>query len=189
MANLVNQISIGCAVNSAIINDVVKTNDFNNSCINTPLKYNIKPPKENEPWPFLNTSWEAYKLYCLIVVPKELYKLSKDDEFYQNLLAKDIMRNFNIKKEKKTFNSSPDYHFNSLRNSISHVNYSFNENRDFIMWDHPPRKSEKDDWHWHIEVSQGNMNLFLGELSEFIFKIYNETNDGTRDKETYQKNS
>ncbi len=189
MNNLIEQISIGCTVNSAIMNNTMKNNDFLKSCIEVPKKYNIIAPQENMPWPFFNTSWEAYKLYCMIVVPKELYNLSKDDEFYQNLLDKNIMRNFNIIKSKKTFEKSPVYHFNSLRNSISHVNYSFDENKNFIMWDHKPGQSEEVNWHWYIKISQKNMNIFLGELNEYIFQIYNEIKSGVRNPMTYEKNS
>ncbi len=106
------------------MNNTMENNNFLTSCIEVPKKHNIIAPHENMPWPFFNTSWEAYKLYCMIVVPRELYKLSKDDEFYKNLVDKNIMRNFNIKKSGKTFKESPAYHFNSLRNSISHDNYT-----------------------------------------------------------------
>ncbi len=171
------------------MNNTMENNNFLTSCIEVPKKHNIIAPHENMPWPFFNTSWEAYKLYCMIVVPRELYKLSKDDEFYKNLVDKNIMRNFNIKKSEKTFKESPAYHFNSLRNSISHVNYNFNGNGDFIMWDHKPRQPEEANWHWHIEISQNDMNIFLGELNEFIFQIYNEIKSGLRNSKTYEKNS
>lgn len=119
MNKLVNQISIGCAVNSAIINDVMgkAEGDFQKSCMEIPLRHNIKPPIPGAQWPFKNASWEAYKLYCMIVVPKELYKLAEEDEFYKNLVNKNVMRNFTVKKQ-KTFQESPSYHLNSLRNAI-----------------------------------------------------------------------
>jgi hypothetical protein len=185
MTELINQISIGCAVNSAIINDVLNKRDFTDSCVNIPLKHNIKPPIPGMPWPFQNSSWEAYKLYCMLVVPKELYKLPEEDEFYKDLSAKNVMRNFAIKKQRKSFQESPLYHFNSLRNSISHVNYSLNKEGDFTMWDHPPRKIAEEFWHWHVEISKVHMYSFLGEMAEAIFKIYNEINQGLRDSITY----
>lgn len=83
MSKLIEQISIGCAVNCAIINDVMINKDgtFNELCIEVPKKYNIISPQPDLPWPFQNSSWEAYKLYCIIVVPKELYKLTNDDRY------------------------------------------------------------------------------------------------------------
>lgn len=187
MSKLIDQISIGCAVNSAIINDVMTKGNgsFNDSCVEVPKKYNIVSPVPNMPWPFQNASWEAYKLYCMIVVPKELYKLPQDDQFYLDLVNKDVLRNFTIEIQRKTFQESPLYHFNSLRNSISHVNYSIEKNGDFVMWDHPPGKEAEEFWHWHIKITKDNMHLFLGEINEHIFKLYNEINQGLRDSNTY----
>jgi|GEM_PF-1521683 len=187
MSKLIGQISIGCAVNSAIINDVMakKIGSFHDSCVDVPKKHNIVPPVPGMPWPFQNSSWQAYKLYCLIVVPKELYKLSGDDQFYLDLVSKKVMRNFTIKKQRKPFEKSALYHFNSLRNSISHLNYSIEEDESFIMWDHPPKKEEEKFWHWHIEITKDNMDLFLDEVSDYTFKLYNEIKQKIRDPNTY----
>lgn len=66
-----------------------------------PKKYNFIPPAPNMQWPFQNSSWEVYKLYCMIVVPKELYNLAESDSYYTDLVKKDVMHNFNIKKQRK----------------------------------------------------------------------------------------
>lgn len=187
MVKLVDQISIGCAVNSAIINDAMRKKEFVESCVDVPLQYNILPPESGAPWPFKNTSWEAYKLYCMVVVPKELYNLPENDEFYQSLIAKDVFRGFISHKEKKSFSESPIYYFSSLRNSISHVNYCINDSCGFEFWDHPPKKSEVCHWHWHVTVSKKDMDIFLDEIAEAVFKIYNETRQGLRDPNTYKK--
>jgi len=157
MSKLINQISIGCAVNSAVISDVMskENGSFKDSCIEVPKKYNIVPPVPDVPWPFQNASWEAYKPYCMIVVPKEQYKLPEEDQF------------------------------NSLRNAISHVNYSIEEGGSFVIWDHPHKKEAEEFWHWHIEITKANMHLFLGEVNEYIFKLYNEINQGLRYSNTY----
>jgi len=187
MVKLVDQISIGCAVNSAIINDAMSKKEFIESCVNVPLQHNILPPEPSAPWPFQNASWDAYKLYCMVVVPKELYNLPENDEFYQSLRNKDVFRSFTVHKERKSFSESPIYYLNSLRNSISHVNYCISDNCEFELWDHPPKKSEVCHWHWHVKVAKNDMDIFLGEIAEAVFKIYNEIKQGLRDPNTYEK--
>lgn len=188
MASLVNQISIGCAVNSAIIDDAIRKDGFIDSCINVPLRYGILPPGEGAPWPFHNASWQAYRLYCLIVVPKELYGLPEGDEFYGSLMAKDVFRSFKfIKRKEKKGNSEIFYYFNSLRNSISHVNYLIDSSGEYCFWDHPPGKSDCTYWHWQVKVKGSDMNIFLGEVAEAVFKIYNEVRAGLRNPDTYIK--
>lgn len=176
-----HDIPINCAVNVAIINELSRTNDFKKACINVPLKFNIKPPNKGAPWPFFNISWGAYMMYCLLVVNKEIYNISVDDDFYKNLIFKDVMKDFKIKKERHSFTKDPRYHFNSMRNSISHVNYIIND-EEISFWDHPQNKSEKKYWHWEVTINHKDFMVFLGILNEVNFKFYNEIKDGRRDQ-------
>ena len=53
------------------------------------------------------------------------------------------------------------------------------------MWDHPPKKGEEEFWHWHIEITKSDMDLFLEEINVHIFNLYNEINQGLRDSNAY----
>ncbi|SCN46484.1 hypothetical protein BAZMOX_258785_0 [methanotrophic endosymbiont of Bathymodiolus azoricus (Menez Gwen)] len=174
MSNLTDQISICCAVNSAIMSDARSKKEFIESSKNVVKKLKIVPPKDtnNNVWPFFNSSWDAYHLYCLIVVPKELYGLRNDDPFYQKLKAKKIFRNFNIIKSEKSPIDNLEYHFRSLRNSISHVNFSIGNDSSYTMWDHLPHKKELE--HWRVKISKPNMIIFFEEMADSLFDIYNE---------------
>jgi hypothetical protein len=171
------QIPIGCAVNVAIINEISNTETFKKACIEVPLKFGMIPPQENSPWPFFNISWGSYMMYSHFVVAKELYNLQNDDEFFQSLIAKNAMQDFNVLKEKHSFNDQPLYHFKSFRNAISHVNYTVDDNS-IKLWDHPPSKNEPENWHWEVEISNDNFLKFLGLVNESNFIFYNEINSG-----------
>jgi hypothetical protein len=179
-----NQIPLGCALNVAIINEALSTNDLNRARIEIPLQYNIIPPEEGEPWPLVNMSWYAYMLYCLLVVPKEMYEnIPSEDPIYRHYIQIRLMSNFDIKKEKKEFKSDPKYHFRSLRNSVSHLNYTLKSSNIFHMWDHPPGVSEKQNWHWEVSISLEKLHIFLGEIADSTLRIYNEVESGTRDND------
>ena len=169
------QIPIGCAMNVAIINELSKTDIFAKICIETPLKFGIKPPSLNTPWPFFNISWGAYMMYCLFVVSREIYNLDKDDEFFQKLISKSAMKDFNILRERYSFTDNPLYHFKCFRNAISHVNYKV-ENDKIKLWDHPPRKEQNEYWHWEVEISNHKFLIFLGFVNEGNYELYNEIN-------------
>jgi hypothetical protein len=175
------EIPIGCAVNVAIINEISKTESFKKACIEVPLKFGIKPPLENTPWPFFNISWGSYMMYSLFVVAKELYNLQNDDVFFNNLVKKNAMKDFNILKEKHSFYVQPLYHFKSFRNAISHVNYTIDHNN-IKLWDYASGKSDKKDWHWEVEISNDNFMKFLGLINESNFNFYNEINSGKRNQ-------
>lgn len=173
------EIPIGCAVNIAIVKELSKTDAFTKACIQTPLKYGIKPPVENTPWPFFNISWGAYMMYSLFVVSKEIYNLNKTDDFFQNLVAVNAMGKFRICAERDTFSDDPPYHFKSFRNAISHVNYAVDNHR-IKLWDHPPKKENQK--HWEVEASHRDFMTFLGQVNEENFKVYNEIRSGVRNE-------
>ena len=101
------QIPIGCSVNVAIMAQFQSTDVFRQKCIQVPSMMGIQPSVPGEPWPFFNLSWGAYLLYCLIVVPKELYNLPNEDEFYARLEKENVMESFTVKKEIKSFQDDP----------------------------------------------------------------------------------
>jgi hypothetical protein len=181
MSDRRKQIPIGCAVNVAIINELSKNDAFTKACIEVPLKFGIKPPVENAPWPFFNISWGAYMMYSLFVVSKELYNLNKDDDYFQKLVDGNVMSDFLILKERNTFNDNPLYHFTSFRNAISHVNYTIDNNK-IKLWDHPHRKPEPENWHWEVEITNQEFMIFLGKVNERNFEFYNDINSGIRDE-------
>lgn len=176
------QIPIGCAVNIAIISELSNTETFTRACIEVPLKYGIIAPQSNIPWPFFNISWGAYMMYSFFVVSKELYNLQNNDNFFQNLIIKNALQDFNISKEKYSFSEQPLYHFKSFRNAISHVNYRVDDDN-IKLWDHPPGKSEPENWHWEVEISNGNFMRFLRIINESNFIFCNEINSGKRNQD------
>lgn len=90
------------------------------------------------------------------------------------------MKDFKIEKERHSFTENPLYHFKSMRNAISHVNYKINDD-EISFWDHLQGKSEEKYWHWEVTVSHKDFMVFLGKLNEVNFKFYNEIKEGTRD--------
>ena len=180
------QIPIGCAINIAIINELSQTEEFKKACVNVPIKYGITPPHDGAMWPFFNISWGAYMMYSLFVVSKELYNLPKEDEYFQHLVTKKAMKDFNIIRERKSFSEDPKYHFSSFRNAISHDNYVIDDDK-IKLWDHPPRKPNPEDWHWIIEIPNNDFLSFLGIVNEANFRLYNEINSGLRNSDGTKK--
>lgn len=175
------QIPISCAINVAIINKISNTDTFKDACKNVPIIMGVQLPNAGAIWPFFNVSWSAYMMYSFFVVPKEIYSVDKNDEFYAKLVSKNFMKNFTISKQRENFDDNPLYHFGCFRNSISHVNYDANENR-IRFWDHPKGKKEQVDWHWEVEIETKHLPEFFIAISEANFNFYNEIKAGKRDR-------
>lgn len=171
------QIPTMCSVNVSIIDRLSQSKEFVQKCIEVPVELGFGHPDPGEPWPFMNPSWAAYMMYCLLVVPKELYQLPKNDPFYADLQKKDVFSNFDVKLQRKSFSDDPQYHFASLRNAISHVNYQIDQST-FNFWDHPPRKPNER--HWEVSVEESDLMAFLCKLSDASNRLYAELKDGVR---------
>jgi len=141
------------------------------------------PTVPGEAWPFFNLSWGAYMMYCLLVVPKELFNLPKDDDFYVRLKNENVMDGFTVKKERHGFQDDPRYHFTSFRNAVSHVNYSIDSADVFTLWDHLPKKPDKSDWHWEISISHSDMKPFFDKVAIATLQVYNEIKNGIRNSD------
>ncbi|EHK9186472.1 HEPN family nuclease [Vibrio vulnificus] len=168
MHNL-KKIPMGCIGNMGVISCLKGTDEFNKACIAAPKLLGFENSEQNE-WPFFNPSWGAYLLYCLIVVPKELYELDPEGDFYKELKRKNVMRHFEIHAESNSFSDKPDYHFRSMRNSVSHVNYSLDNSDLFEMWDHKP--GQPNNRHWHVSIKHDDMQKFFVELAECLVPYF-----------------
>ena len=118
----------------------------------------------------MNLSWGAYMMYCLLVVPKEFYDLPMEDPFYTDLKEREVMQYFTVTKERETFAKNPRYHLNSLRNAISHVNFTIDANNELTFWDHPPGKPEKR--HWEVRATESRLLEFLRIMANATHCIY-----------------
>lgn len=173
MKDLRIQIPLGCSMNIAIINEIKDHPFFLEACKTVPLKYGIKSGQTEITWPFYNFSLGAYMLYCQIVVPKEIYKLDKDDDYFISLQNHKAFDLFTIHKQKKAVKDDIKYHWGAFRNAISHVNYMDNGNT-IIFWDHPPGKSEKENWHWYVEITYEKLYEFLNLVNVENIKFYDK---------------
>ena len=172
------QIPTQCWVNVAIIDRLQQTSLFKKYCVDVPREAGFQGLGPESEWPFMNLSWGAYMMYCLLVVPKELYNLPKEDPFYTGLQKREVMQYFTISKERETFARNPRYHLRSFRNAISHVNYEIDANSELTFWDHPPGEPQKR--HWEVRATEDHLLEFLRVMADAWHRIYAEIQQGQR---------
>ena len=81
-------------------------------------------------------------LYSLIVVPKELWKLGKDNPIYSEIDKVWSLEKVTISKDISTY-KVPIYKFiHHLRNAIAHANFKF-ESGNFEFWDQDKQQPER----------------------------------------------
>ena len=184
MKSLSDQISHTCAINVSIINSLNDHPEFLRACREVPASLGVVPPSAEAPWPFThNMSWYAYQLYCLVVVPKELYALPEEDDLYTSLVDSDLFAGFDVLKEppSKSFAEHPKYHLDSFRHAVSHVNYGFDDSTHrFVFFASSQSKPDYADRKWEIAADAECLHGFFRKMANTCMMLYNEIKDGTR---------
>lgn len=108
-------------------------------------------------WTLMNPAHVASLLYCLIVVPKEVWNPSSNDDFYKLLDTHKPLDLFTVKKWMPPSNEHPIQDFlRHLRNASSHARFSVNAEQDFEFWDES-RSSEN----FRVSITRDNLAKFL----------------------------
>ena len=78
-------------------------------------------------------------LYCLIVVPKELWLKNEKHPVFDELNMLDLLRFVTIRTRPPQFDANPAFQLlRHLRNAVSHVNFAITDSGLFIFWDQKP---------------------------------------------------
>lgn len=167
-----DEIPFTCAMNFSIINELIRNDNgqFKDACIRVPRDtHKVGGLSEHKPWPFRNASWIAYALYCMIVVPNEIYNDQEELCLCNKLEEKKAFSLFKIEGE-RCADRGVQCHFKSLRNAIAHVNYEFTENG--VRFRNFPSSKDKSVANWEASICQKDLWKFLGYLAEETVNIY-----------------
>ena len=117
-------------------------------------------------------------MYCILVVPKELYQLPKEDSFFAGLHHNRAMQFFRVKTQRFTIHEDLRYQLNCLRNAVSHLNYTIDNAKKFTFWDHPPKQPHNR--HWEAEVEHAALLRFLHIMADAAHRVYADIRNGRR---------
>jgi len=113
---------------------------------------------------FMNAGHMAGLMYCLILVPKELSNVDKENPILEKL----PIELFTFSQANKKFNDNPQlYLLRYLRNAIAHVNFVVKEIdgvKVFTFWN---IKNKQRDWEASITLT--NLNKFLSILGRHFW--------------------
>jgi hypothetical protein len=79
-------------------------------------------------------------LYCLVVVPKEIWASNAEHPVYRAIAKAWSVPKETVSRHRRGFWDRPTYQFiHHLRNAVSHANFSFESGR-FSFWDRRPNE-------------------------------------------------
>lgn len=122
---------------------------------------------------FKNPAYIAGMLYCLVVVPKELWLQPQNHQVYNILQQNSVVELFEIINKDKRFDQDPTYYLiHHLRNSVAHASFRVNQSQDFVFTDSRNKNGPVD---WEARITNKNLFVFLskiGQQSDELRKAY-----------------
>jgi cytochrome c biogenesis factor len=111
----------------------------------------------------MNPAYMLSLLYCLILVPKELWAKDKIADSIAKLDTKHTLDLFSVKTKSPQFHTTPMLALlRHLRNALAHVRFSVDESSDTItFWDQETDKSTR---HFEASISMNNLEIFLSHF-------------------------
>lgn len=147
-------------INALIVEAAVETNDFN-ECVQRTIS-KIRLPIAD--YQFINPAHLAGLLYCLVVVPKEIWLLPENHILYTRLEEEaQVLDLFDITLKDEKFESNPVYYLMlGLRNAIAHANFSIDESQAFHFWDARPGRQA----HWKASIQSSHLLRLMNWLGQ-----------------------
>lgn len=158
LRNFRHEIPARAFINAQIIQEARSTSGFENA-IKKVLSMDIYKSQGLVEYQFENSAYVASLLYCLIVIPKEIWASTENSSIYDNIAKYNPLSFFKIGKESEKDRNKPIYRLiHRLRNAVSHANFSIDNDMNFMFWDMPPGKAETE---WEGIIDANSLMKFL----------------------------
>jgi hypothetical protein len=163
MVDFRTEIPIRAFVNGMIIDRAEGTDDFQECVRRVLLEFCNAPDIDYQ---FKNPAYVAGILYCLIVVPKELWRLEENDAVYKKLTQERIVDHFKLIRKDSKFDSHPTYYLiHRLRNAVAHADFSIDRLQNFVFRDRPNAMTEPN---WVARISGNELMKVLSKLGHVM---------------------
>ncbi len=155
-------------INAQIVQEAQKSGNWSDAVKSICKRYELKD------YQFMNQAYVTSLLYCLLVVPKEVW-IGKDraHSVLKKINETQLREKFHIQiKKDPTFDVDFKYNLlHKLRNSVAHVNYKIDENMIFTFWNES-RGNET----FRCSITAENLMLFLSEVGSILANQRSENN-------------
>jgi hypothetical protein len=109
-------------------------------------------------------------LYCLIVVPKELWATDKFPDALSKIDANWLLGLVSITLKPPDFDQDPvNRFFRHLRNAIAHVRFQVDDRGNFSFWD---QKNENATPHFRARFTQTGLEQFLSRIGPALANLH-----------------
>lgn len=167
MTDLRSEIPKRAFLNAEITQEMVKTSAFSECLKMVQQKYDLQE------YQFLNPAYVISLLYCLLVVPKEIWlKGDPHHPIYLEIGKRNPLKYFKLEVPIDTgdrFFRSPVYSLlRGLRNSVAHARFAVDQDMTFTFWD---QRNENAPEHFRVSISADSLMAFLSQVGSLLANL------------------
>lgn len=153
MTNFRDEIPQRAYINTEVLQLAEQTADFQDCLRQVETKYGLAA------YTVINPAHVVALLYCLIVVPKELWLTQESKQLHVRLAKLQPERLFELEHVDATFSERPAAELiRHLRNSVAHADFSVDRNGQFRFFDRSKQDAEP---RFIASITLENMERFL----------------------------
>lgn len=150
-------------INAQIIQKVISSSDFQQTIKEVADSYGLMD------YNFLNPAYISSLLYCLLVVPREVFLVDNDSNLDQLLPAASVLVFFDIKHDTENVRGRSSQFIRRLRNSVAHARFTVDNEMNFTFTDKRNCSSVQDEF--VVEASASSLMLFLSKIGAFLANL------------------
>lgn len=158
-------------INAQIAQEGIRSGDLARSIRSVEDYYGLPP----ESFSYINPAYVLSLLYCLIVVPKEIWPIKKNHPVYSEI-DKDCLRDlFKVELSYEQFERHRVCHLiHHLRNAVAHANFAIQDDGRFVFWDQKNKSSAP---YFRASLSEDNLQLFLSKIGARLANLRSQGGD------------
>lgn len=154
--------------NGQIAREAVLSGDLARSVRSVEIEYGLNEGALR----FINPAHLASLLYCLIVVPKEVWLLSENHSVYDSIEREWMVAVFAIEQDDNgDMAKHPVYYLiHHLRNAVAHANFSIENDGQFKFWD---QKTKTSPVYFRASITEKCLYEFLEKVGALLANLRN----------------
>lgn len=157
-------------INAQIIEQAERTGAFDEPTRQVENMWNLKKGVLKR-LGIANSAHLAGLLYCLFVVPKELWLETEHHPVIDEIDEEKLLSLVAVEKRSKAFDKTPRYSLlRHLRNAIAHVRFTIIEGA-FTFWDQDPKTSEEI---FRATFARENLMEFIAYVGPLLANLRNK---------------
>ena len=149
-------------INAQIIQQVMDSSDFQDAIDQVSNNYGLSH------YQFMNQAHIVSLLYCLLVIPREVFVSGNENILDQRLPSDSVVTFFDIIHDANNSKLRSSQFIRRLRNSVAHARFTIDSQMNFTFSDRSPRALDDE---FIVKASVSSLMAFLSRIGSYLANL------------------